>query len=188
LAGFSLGGNLVLKYAGEEVFALSEKIKAVMAVSAPIDLYGCVLELSKRKNILYEKNFLKTLKAKTLEKAEIFTEELDKEKISNLKKLYDFDDVVTGPLHGFEGARDYYSKCNSLQFIPNITIPSLLLTAHNDPFLSDSSYPYKLAENHPFFHLQATKYGGHCGFHTKGKSYYWGELELLRFAQKQIQQ
>ncbi len=187
LLGYSLGGNLILKYASDGYYHLDPKIKAIMAVSAPIDLYQSVLEISKRKNRLYEINFLKTLKIKTHEKAVIFPEVYNKIDVDGIKKLIEFDDLVTGPIHGYEGALDYYEKCNSLQTLKNLSIPTLLLNAKDDPFLSKSCYPEILSKKHRFLHALFPKYGGHCGFYTKGESYYWNEIELLKFAKTQTE-
>ena len=86
-----------------------------------------------------------------------------------VKTLIDFDEYFTGPLHGYSGAQDYYSQCNSLQHLENIHLPTLLISALDDPFLTPKCFPYHIANSNKYFHLLATKYGGHVGFTTFGE-------------------
>lgn len=164
LIGFSLGGNITLKYIGESQ-RLNPKIKIGVAVSAPCDLEGSALQLKKAKNTLYMKRFLKSMKAKAREKHEQHPKAgLDINKIEKAKDFNDFDNLYTAPAHGFKDAVDYWTQCSSKQFLGNITIPTLLINATNDPFLSESCYPKKEAENNPNLYLEIPKNGGHLGF------------------------
>ena len=183
LVGFSLGGNLVLKYNGDGIFPLDPKIKASVAVSVPIDLYGSAIELQLRQNQLYTWRFLWTLSKKIRLKHQQYPKEVNLELLKKVKKLIDFDEYYTSQLNDFNDARDYYAKASSKQFLSSIKNPTLLINALDDPFLSASCFPYDEAKKNPHFHLMCPQYGGHVGFISKG-SCYWSELQILNFIQQ----
>ena len=185
LVGFSLGGNMILKYLGDGVFDISKKIKSAVALSAPCDLSGSSKQIAKWFNKAYELNFLKTLINKAKAKQEQFPNKIDIAQINKINSVYKFDDYFTGPVHGFEGAEDYYSKCSSRQFLHNINVPTLLINATDDPFLSSSCYPYEEAEHNENLYFKAPKFGGHVGFTTFGQSNYWNETEIFNFISRQ---
>lgn len=163
LVGFSLGGNVVLKYAGER--KPNPAVRAVVALSAPVDLSSCARALDHRRgNRLYQRRFLKTLIAKTRAKALRFPDKIDAGRLHGVRSIRDFDEHFTAPLHGFAGAEDYWTRCSALQFIPEVTVPSLLVNAWNDPLLGTPSYPVELARSLPQFHLETPAWGGHLGF------------------------
>lgn len=163
LVGFSLGGNVVLKYAGEQ--APHPAVRAVVALSAPVHLRSCAQALDHRRgNRLYQRRFLKTLIAKTRAKALRFPEQIDTASLRHIRSIRDFDERITAPLHGFAGAEDYWARCSALQFIPEVSVPSLLVNAWNDPLLDTPSYPVELARSLPDFHLETPAWGGHLGF------------------------
>ncbi len=167
IIGFSLGGNMTLKFLGENGFKVSSKIKSAVTVSVPCDLYGSSVNLAKVSNLVYMNRFLRSLKRKTLYKSKQFPNSfLKKETIENAKSFFDFDNLYTAPAHGFKDAFDYWKKNSSKQFIPNIKIPTLLITSSDDPFLSESCIPVHEAKNNSNFYLELTKYGGHVGFNT----------------------
>ena len=167
IIGFSLGGNMTLKFLGEKGFDVSSKVKSAVTVSVPCDLYGSSVNLAKVSNLVYMNRFLRSLKRKTLYKSKQFPNSfLKKETIENAKSFFDFDNLYTAPAHGFKDAFDYWKKNSSKQFIPNIKIPTLLITSSDDPFLSESCIPVQEAKNNSNFYLELTKYGGHVGFNT----------------------
>jgi len=180
LVGFSLGGNLILKYNGDGLFALSSKIKASVAISVPIDLKGSSISLQKRENKLYNWRFLRTLSKKMYLKHNQFPKELDINPLKMIKNLTDFDEYFTSKINGFKNAQDYYFKASSKQFISNISRPTLLINAKDDPFLSQSCFPINEAKNSLNFYLMIPKYGGHVGFISKG-DFYWSENQILKF-------
>ena len=180
LVGFSLGGNLILKYNGDGLFPLSSKIKASVAISVPIDLKGSSISLQKRENKLYNWRFLRTLSKKMYLKHNQFPKELDIKPLKMIKNLTDFDEYFTSKINGFKNAQDYYSKASSKQFICNISRPTLLINAKDDPFLSQSCFPINEAKNSLNFYLMIPKYGGHVGFISKG-DFYWSENQILKF-------
>ena len=180
LVGFSLGGNLVLKYNGDGLFDLDSKIKANVAVSVPVDLKGSSISLKQKENLLYKWRFLRTLSKKMHLKHKQYPKELDLKYLKNVKNLTDFDEYFTSKINGFKDANDYYFKASSRQFIPNISKPTLLINAEDDPFLSKSCFPINEAKKSKFFHLMTPRYGGHVGFISKG-DFYWSEYEILNF-------
>ena len=114
-------------------------------------------------------------------KATIHPEYIDINDIKKVKTLIDFDEYFTGPLHGFDGAHDYYRNCNALQYLEAVTLPTLLISSEDDPFLTKDCIPKKIAEISKDIHLIATKYGGHVGFTTLGSDYNWLDYKILEF-------
>ena len=180
LVGFSLGGNLILKYNGDGLFSLSPKIKANVAISVPVDLKGSSISLKRFENILYRWRFLRTLSKKMHLKHQQFPNELDVAPLKKVKTLTDFDDFFTSKINGFKDAEDYYLKASSKQFIPNISMPTLLINALDDPFLSNSCFPIREAKENSNFFLMTPFHGGHVGFISKG-AFYWSEIQILNF-------
>ncbi|WP_196893890.1 YheT family hydrolase [Aureivirga marina] len=188
IIGFSLGGNLTLKYIGERGI-INNKIKAAVAVSVPCDLHDSAIELAKTKNRIYMNVFLKTLKAKLIEKARRYPEKnINIEQVEKIKNFYDFDNLYTAPAHGFKDAEDYWKKSSSIHFLPNIQTPTLLINAQDDSFLSKTCFPFEIAKENPYFFLETPIYGGHVGFNTSfnEKKYKWSEHRILKFIQENI--
>ncbi|MCF7567955.1 alpha/beta fold hydrolase [Sabulilitoribacter arenilitoris] len=179
LKGISLGANIILKYLGEGNH-IPKEIKAGIAVSVPCNLSGAAKELHTLKNKLYHDRFLKPLVKRLKEKQQRFPGSIKNEDIKSIKTLYDFDNVYTSKAHGFIDAEDYYSKCASLQFLSNIKIPTLIINALNDSFLSPECFPVKEAKNNSNLYLEMPNYGGHAGFIDK-KNVYYNEKRALEF-------
>lgn len=184
LKGFSLGGNVVLKYLGEGN-PIPKQIKAAVAVSVPCYLKGSAKELHTFKNRLYHDRFKKHLIDRLKLKQKQFPNILSEEAIKSIKTLKDFDDVYTSKAHGFKDAFDYYETCSSLQFLKNINIPTLIINALNDSFLSPECYPVKEAKHNPNLYLEMPKYGGHVGFIDKNSVYY-NERRALGFIKSML--
>ena len=181
LIGYSLGGNMNLKYTTDGIYPLHNKIRSVVSVSAPIDLAGSSKRISSWYNYQYQYNFLQTLNAKMRIKAKMYPDNININDLKKVKTLIDFDEYFTGPLHGFDGAQDYYSNCNALQYLESVTLPTLLISSEDDPFLTESCIPKEIAKTNKDIHLIATKYGGHVGFTTFGDDYYWLDYKILDF-------
>jgi predicted alpha/beta-fold hydrolase len=171
IKGFSLGGNMALKYLGENN-DISKKIKGVVAVSVPCSLYSSLIQLLRPKNFLYAQRFKDHLKAKMRGKQKLFPSKISDQDIKNVKTLKDFDDIYTSRAHGFKDAMDYYEKCSSLQFLAQIKIPALIINAKNDSFLGPECYPYKEARENSSIFLEVPKSGGHVGFYEKQNTTY----------------
>lgn len=190
IVGFSLGGNLTLKYLGEKSEKISDKIKGGIAVSVPIDIGSAEIEMDKLKNKLYMEMFFKTMKNKILEKAFKFPEyKLDQDKLFKATKFRHLEHLYTVPVFGFKSPEDYWEKASSKPYLKDIKKPTLLINAKDDSFLSRECYPYEEAENSEFFFFEETKYGGHCGFMTsfKPNENRWLEHRIARFIKENIQ-
>lgn len=179
LVGFSLGGNLTLKYLGER--AVRKEIQRAVAFSVPLDLKTSCAKISSPGNRIYATRFLRSLKAKVLLKA-TWRKELDTSKLPHIRTLEEFDDCYTAPLHGFRNAHDYYERCSSLHFLAGIRTPTLLINTRNDPFLSSACFPSAMVEKHPFLQFEIPDRGGHVGFTQFNKNgLYWSEQRALEF-------
>lgn len=188
LVGYSMGGNMTLKYMGE-CENIPNEVKCAVGISVPTNLEGSSNSLSNKNNYIYLNRFLKSLKEKTILKANKHPSSiLNKEEILNAKNFVDFDNAVTAPLWGFKDASDYWTKCSSKQFIKNITTPTLLINALDDTFLSKSCYPFEEAKKSTSFYLETPKYGGHVGFNTSllKKDEMWSEKRINSFIQQII--
>ncbi len=163
LIGFSMGGNMTMKYLGEA--PPHPAVKMAVGISVPVDLGACARALDQRlDNHLYIRRFLKSLIAKIEEKAQRFPGKLDVSGIHKIRTFQEFDDRYSAPIHGFIDAADYYCWANSLQFLHRIQVPTLIVNARNDPFLTPGSIPIDVAENSPHLFLDAPESGGHVGF------------------------
>ncbi len=179
LIGFSLGGNITIKYSGEQSGNLHPEIKRAVAFSVPLDLYSSCRSISRPSNFIYSSRFLKSLKHKVKWKASVMSE-LDISGIEKIKTLQEFDDHFTAPLHGFKNAIDYYGRCSSLHFLEGIKIPTLIVNAANDPFLGPECYPSEFKNT--FIKFEKPDRGGHVGFAAFNKNgHYWSEERALSF-------
>jgi predicted alpha/beta-fold hydrolase len=177
--GISLGANMALKYVGERD-DLPKELKGIIAVSSPCYLKGSCDALMHLKNRHYAIRFLAHLKTKLKPKLKQFPKDISTADFNAIKTLVDFDDVYTSKAHGFRDALDYYEQASSLQYLSNISIPTLIINALNDSFLSAECYPVREAKQNPNLHLEMPKYGGHVGFIDKGNVYY-NEKRALEF-------
>ncbi|MEO6353291.1 MAG: alpha/beta fold hydrolase [Oxalobacteraceae bacterium] len=159
-AGASLGGNVLLRWLGESQHQ-AEIIDAACAVSAPLDLAQGGAALSHGINRLYTHMFLKTMKAKSLQKLQQFPGLFDRKKMLQARNLYDFDNIVTAPLHGYRDTNDYWDRASARHVLGDITLPTLVLNARNDPFLPGRHLPLQAAAA---VLLDYPEQGGHIGF------------------------
>ncbi|MEY3645224.1 MAG: hypothetical protein RLZZ207_1922 [Bacteroidota bacterium] len=181
LIGFSLGGNLTLKYLGEKR-KLDPKIKKGVAISVPLDLGGSCDKISTSAFGLYSRRFLSSLKQKIEKKSAHFQEEFPLEKFASIRTLRDFDNTFTGPLHGFFDAEEYYQINSALQFLQGIQVPTLVLNAQNDPFLSPTCYPIQLAQQLDQVHFEFPIQGGHVGFmQSNPQQPFYSEARAVEF-------
>ncbi len=184
LAGFSLGGNVILKYLGEQGAGLAPEIKKAAVFSVPCHIPSSEREIARPINRPYVKRFLNTLNPKMAEKATRFPGAIHAEPPLP-RSLREFDERFTAPLHGFAGAEDYWQRSSSLPYIEKIAIPTLMVNALDDSFLSPECYPRELAESLPNFFLQTPRWGGHAGFVTFGAhGRYWSEQRAIDFVLK----
>jgi predicted alpha/beta-fold hydrolase len=185
LIGFSIGGNITLKYLGEEGSTLPATISRAAVLSVPMDLRGSAEVLAKRSNTVYMQYLLRPLRHRMRLKKESFPEHFDTTGLSLIRSFYEFDRRFTAPFHGFKSVEEYWKMCSSLGFLHSITIPTLALSALDDPFLSPSCFPHDIARDHPHLLLETPSYGGHVGFIDSLRgSETWGEKRVIRFLQQ----
>jgi uncharacterized protein len=186
IAGVSLGGNLLLKYLGEGGNNVPPNVKAAAAISVPFDLARSAARISSGFSRVYQRFFLRTLKAKVLEKRAVFSDLPAADRVEAIRTLEQFDELVTAPLHGFSGAADYYAKSSAIRFLEGIRVPTLLLNAVDDPFLPPEVLAQvKLtAKQNPALHIEFPARGGHVGFVTGSvpwRAAYYAEQRILDF-------
>jgi predicted alpha/beta-fold hydrolase len=182
LIGFSLGGNIVLKYIGEHGELLNPSICAAVAFSVPCDLRSGALRMDRFSNRIYMWRFLRMLHEKIRAKMELFPGQIDDEGYSRIKTFGAFDNRYTAKLHGFRDAEDYWAKSSSKPFLHRISIPTLLVNSLDDPFLAPQCYPYFEAEANPRFFLETPEHGGHAGFVAwNAQNLYWSEARTIEF-------
>ncbi len=182
LVGFSLGGNVVLKYLGERGSGIDKRIRGAVAISVPCDLGSCSIRLQELGNWAYSRRFLKMLRRKLTEKKTLYPDVMDISTLDSVKTLSEFDDRFTAPLHGFRDARDYYQRSSSKQFLGGINIPCLLLNAADDPFLTPECFPHDEARSSSSLYLETPRHGGHVGFVSfDANGEYWSETRATQF-------
>jgi uncharacterized protein len=182
LVGFSLGGNVVLKYMGEDRADRPAALAAAAGVSVPCDLAGCARRMSAPENRIYLRRFLREFRAKIRAKMARFPGRIDDRNFDEIRDFETFDDRYTAPLHGFRDATDYYARASSGRYLSGIDRPTLLLAARDDPLLPPSCFPGEAAANHPRFFLETPPQGGHVGFvRRNGDGEYWHESRIAAF-------
>ncbi|WP_181321912.1 YheT family hydrolase [Trinickia symbiotica] len=164
VAGVSLGGNVLLHWLGERGTDAAF-IAAAAAVSTPLDVHAGGRALSQGFALVYTLSFLKTLKKKALQKLEQYPGLFDRDAMLASRTMYDYDNVVTAPLHGFRNTDDYWTRATTRPLLPDVVVPTLVLNARNDPFLPSTALPTR-AEVSPAIELDQPEAGGHVGFMT----------------------
>jgi len=185
IAGYSLGGNLALKLAGELGDEAPPQLKAVCAVSPTLDLARCVEALERRPNFVYQWNFVRNLKARMRRKAAAFPGAFSLDVLHRIWTVRHFDEAYTAPHHGFRNADDYYYRASALRVIERIRVPALIVTAEDDPFVPVAPFHDRAVTSNPHITVVVTPHGGHCAYlEHAGPGYdgYWAEREIVRFA------
>lgn len=179
LVGFSLGGNLVLKYLGEEPTRAS-MIKAAVTISVPVDIKSASFRLSSPSNYVYSRYFLSGMTRKIRNKAMV-SEKMRRFDLKGVRSVFEFDERVTAPLHGFNSALDYYQRNGARQFLNSIQTPTLILNAKNDPFLTPECSPAVQFADHPYVRFLTPQQGGHVGFSRMNGPYFSEEVAIQFF-------
>ncbi|MGN6668034.1 MAG: YheT family hydrolase [Trinickia sp.] len=164
VAGVSLGGNVLLRWLGERG-ADAAFVRAAAAISTPIDVHAGGRALSQGFALVYTMSFLKTLKRKALSKLEQYPGLFERDAMLACRTMYEFDNVVTAPLHGFRNTEDYWTRATTRPVLPHVVVPTLVLNARNDPFLPSAALPTR-AEVSSAIELDQPEAGGHVGFMT----------------------
>jgi len=195
VAGYSLGGNLALKLAGEYGDAPPAALRAVAAVSPILEISLCVHALERRSNWIYQWNFVRDLKARMRRKDRHWPGSFDLSKLPSIRTVRQFDDVYTAPHFGFADAEDYYHKASAMRVIDRVRVPALVITAADDPFVPSQPFRDPRVTGNPRVTLRLSEHGGHCGFistrpprgfqngHNFLDDEYWAETQIVRFVE-----
>ena len=190
IAGFSMGGNLVLKMAGEFGDSAPLELRAIVAVAPALDLAACCAALSEPQNFIYNRHFVKQLKRRMRHKAELFPDIYSANGLSadlaRVRTVRDFDEWITARFCGFEGADDYYARSSAMHFLGQIRRPTLILTAQDDPFVPYWTFDRPALHENPNIQLVAPPYGGHGGFVSEesGEERFWAEARIVEFCRE----
>jgi predicted alpha/beta-fold hydrolase len=189
LIGFSLGGNLMLKYLGDAGSKVDSRIQASVAISVPCDLASSAKKLEQWQNRIYMARFMKTLRAKVREKAARFPGQLETDELDAMRTFAEFDETYTGPIHGFKGAEDYWAESSCRHVLERITVPTLLVNAVDDPFLTPACYPHEATHTNSRLTLETPRHGGHLGFvEFRNDGSYWSERRAVEFLEVRYQE
>ncbi len=181
LCGYSLGGNVILKYLGTKGANVPLSIRSAVAVSVPCDLASSSEALDQWQNYLYTRRFRRSLREKFEQKARQFPGVLDLSAYDSIKSWYRFDNTYTTALTEFESADEYYRQGSANNFLAGIRTPTLLINALNDPFLQSPSFPKELVAGHDFVYLEIPETGGHVGFWKPGEKQTYAEHRACQF-------
>jgi predicted alpha/beta-fold hydrolase len=186
VAGYSLGGNLALKLAGDYGDRPPRSLAAVAAVSPILEIGACVRALEQPGNWLYEWNFVRDLKRRMRRKNRAWPGTFDLSTLNRIKTVREFDEAFTAPYFGFAGADDYYHRASAMRVIDRVRVPALIITAEDDPFVPPDPFRDPKVANNPYVDLRLTKHGGHCGFvgvRNGEDDGYWAENQIVRFVE-----
>lgn len=187
VAGYSLGGNVALKLAAEYGTHAPRTLRAIAAVSPIIEIADCVRALERPGNALYQWNFVRDLKRRIRRKERLRPGHFDLRRLAAIRTVREFDDVYTAPYFGFRSAEDYYHRASSLRIIDRIALPTLVITAEDDPFVPSQPFRDAKIRDNPHIDLRVCEHGGHCGFvgpssaGSGGDDGYWAENQIVSF-------
>jgi predicted alpha/beta-fold hydrolase len=186
LVGYSMGGNLVLKAAGE-AGSSEAALAGAIAVCPNIDPPKCVKALEQPRNWIYHRHFLGSLKARLRRKADLFPGKWDLKELNGIAWISEFDDRYTAPDGGYASGADYYARAGACLVLDSIAVPTLIITAQDDPFIPYSMFTVPPIQRHPKIRVIAPRQGGHCGFFHwayNGEDPYWAEYRIVDFLQE----
>lgn len=192
-AGFSMGGNLVLKMAGEFGESAPQQARGFAAVAPCFNLAACADALGEPRNFIYNRHFVRRLKSRMRRKARLFPKIYSAngrmKGLSGIRTVRDFDDAITAPFCGFASADDYYARSSAMHVLGAIKRPTLILTAQDDPFVPFSIFAHRALRENPNIALLAPRYGGHCALISQedGDERFWAEARIVEFCKQQSQ-
>ncbi|PYR19173.1 MAG: alpha/beta hydrolase [Acidobacteria bacterium] len=184
VAGYSLGGNLALKLAGEYGAFAPKTVLGVAAVSPIIEISECTRALERPGNALYQWNFVRDLKRRMRRKERFHSGRFDLTKLNAVRTVREFDETYTAPYFGFRNAEDYYHRASSMRVIDRIRVPALIITAEDDPFVPSRPFHDPKVTGNPHIDLRVSPHGGHCGFvgaRSGEDDGYWAENRIVEF-------
>jgi predicted alpha/beta-fold hydrolase len=182
-AGYSMGGNLVMKMAGEFAGEAPRQLRAVAGVCPSLDLGVCADAVGLPQNVIYQEHFVRNLKKRMLRKAKLFPGKFDLSPMARLRTLREFDDKITAKYCGFRDATDYYTQSSALRVAAEIQVPTLIVTSQDDPFVPFASFSDPALVNNAHIRVIAPERGGHCAFLSRhaGDERFWAEARIMEF-------
>ncbi len=188
VAGYSLGGNITMKLAGELGAAEFPEVRAFAAVSPVIELEDCMQSIERRENRIYEWNFCRNLQGRMRRKDTVFPGQFDLAGLWKVWSIRTFDDRYTAPHHGYQGASDYYHRASAMRVIDQVARPALILSAADDPFVPPHTFDAPAVRNNPHITTIVTPHGGHCAFVEEANGYdgYFAERTVVDFLRNQL--
>jgi predicted alpha/beta-fold hydrolase len=182
-AGYSMGGNLVTKMAGEFGTAAPRALRGVCAICPALDLAACADALNKRENYFYQRHFVRGLMARYTRKAALFPKIYSRDGFDKIRSIREFDDAITAPCFAYRDAQDYYETASARRVVGDVRVPLLMVTAQDDPFVPYESFLAALVSENPAIQFVAPAHGGHCAFISKhgGTERFWAEARLVEF-------
>jgi uncharacterized protein len=186
-AGYSMGGNLVTKMAGEFADGAPKQLRGVAAVCPALDLSACADALERTDNYFYQRHFVTGLMARYRKKQELFPERYSTNGLGPIRSVREFDDAITAPAFGYRDAEDYYEHVGAKRVVDRVRVPMLMITAQDDPFVPFASFLRARVEENPCVNFVAPRHGGHCGFISKyeGADRFWAEERIVEFVERE---
>jgi len=184
-AGYSMGGNLVSKLAGEYGNAAPRALRGVCTICPALDLAASADALDKRENYFYQRHFVKGLMARYARKATLFPKVYSLNGFGKIRSVREFDDAITAPCFGYRDAQEYYEESSARKVVARVRVPTLMITAQDDPFVPYESFLAALVEENPAIRFVAPERGGHCGFISRhgGVERFWAEARVVEFCE-----
>ena len=184
-AGYSMGGNLVTKMAGEFGDDVPRALRGVCGVCPALDLSACADALELRENYFYQRHFVNGLMARYARKVQLLPDRYPRNGFPRVRTVREFDDVITAPCFGFKDAEEYYEAAGAKKVIAQVRVPTLLITAEDDPFVPYVSFLAARVDRNPAIQFLAPKQGGHCAFISNqgGAERFWAEQRIVEFCE-----
>ena len=184
-AGYSMGGNLVTKMAGEYGAAAPRALRAVCAICPALDLAACADALNKGENYFYQRHFVQGLMARYTRKAALFPKIYSQDGFGKIRSVREFDDAITAPSFGYRDAQEYYETASARKVVGQVRVPMLMITAQDDPFVPYESFLAALVTENPGIRFVAPEHGGHCAFISRhgGAERFWAEARVVEFCE-----
>jgi predicted alpha/beta-fold hydrolase len=176
LAGFSLGGNVVLKLAGEMGEAVRDYVQGVCSVSAPLDLAACARRIGERDNRVYEARFVRAMRQRLCA-----TGRYRRHEFAGLRSVFELDDRFTAPSFGFGDAANYYRTQSAVGYLAGLRVPALMIQAKDDTFVPFAIYQSEAVRRNPWIRLMATEHGGHLGFIGRRPNRFWSDEVIMEW-------
>jgi len=184
-AGYSMGGNLVMKMAGEYGNAAPRALCGVCTICPALDLAACADALDKRENYFYQRRFVKGLMARYARKAALFPKIYSRDGFGRIRSVRQFDDAITAPCFGYRDAQEYYEAASARKVAARVRVPMLMITAQDDPFVPYESFLAAMVADNRAIKFVAPQRGGHCAFISRqsGVERFWAEARVVEFCE-----